>query len=71
MTRRASFMPLDPEFLADIVCPVCRGELILRGEDRLVCTACRRGYPVRDEIPILLVDESTPEDLPTEAAPPE
>jgi uncharacterized protein YbaR (Trm112 family) len=55
-------MPIDPELLADIVCPACRGELLLREETRLVCLTCRRAYPIRDDIPILLVDEATLDD---------
>ena len=55
-------MPIDAEFLEILACPACKGELVLRGEDRLYCAACRRSYPVRDEIPILLLDEAIVED---------
>lgn len=51
-------MPIDAEFLQMLACPACRGELIIRGDDRLYCAACHRSYPVRDEIPILLLDEA-------------
>jgi len=53
-------MPIDAEFLEMIACPACRGEsrLILKDNDRLYCPACRRNYPVRDEIPILLLDHA-------------
>jgi hypothetical protein len=51
-------MPIDPEFLAILACPACRGELSPRGEERLVCIRCRRSYPVRGDIPILLLDEA-------------
>ena len=54
-------MPIDAEFLAILRCPACKGELVLKGEDRLYCAACRRSYPVRDEIPVLLLDEAIPE----------
>ncbi len=53
---------IDAEFLAIIACPACKGELVLRGDDRLYCAACRRSYPVRDDIPILLLDEAIVED---------
>ncbi|MBV9182516.1 MAG: Trm112 family protein [Acidobacteria bacterium] len=48
------------EFLDMLVCPVCRTALA-EGADgaSLKCSQCRRVYPVRDEIPILLVDEAT------------
>ena len=51
-------MPLDAEFLQMLACPACRGELIIRNDDRLYCAACHRSYPVRDDIPILLLDEA-------------
>lgn len=54
-------MPIDVEFLEELACPMCKGELVLKGEDRLLCPACRRSYPVRDDIPVLLIDESSPE----------
>jgi uncharacterized protein YbaR (Trm112 family) len=48
-----------PQELMDIlVCPACRGDL--REEDPvLVCTECGLRYPVRDGIPIMLVEEAT------------
>lgn len=55
-------MPIDAEFLADIACPFCHSPLILKGEDRLLCVACRRSYPIRDDIPVLLLDEATLEE---------
>lgn len=51
-------MPIDAEFLQMLACPACRGELIIRGDDRLYCAACHRSYPVRDDIPIMLLDEA-------------
>jgi uncharacterized protein YbaR (Trm112 family) len=52
-------MKLDPALLDIIVCPDCRGALAV-DEDRseLACTACGLAYPVRDDIPVLLVDEA-------------
>lgn len=53
-------MTLDPQLLAIIVCPACRGDLApaASGADELVCAACGNAYPVRDGIPVLLVDEA-------------
>jgi uncharacterized protein YbaR (Trm112 family) len=51
-------MPIDAEFLQMLACPACRGELMIRGDDRLYCAACHRSYPVRDDIPILLLEEA-------------
>jgi uncharacterized protein len=53
-----------PQDLLDIlVCPVCKKPLLLRKEpgESLKCTECRRVYPVRDDIPIMLVDEAVTE----------
>ena len=56
---------LSPELLAIIVCPACKGELVLgeaagAGSAQLVCGSCDLAYPVRDGIPVLLVDEARP-----------
>jgi uncharacterized protein YbaR (Trm112 family) len=52
-------MRLDPALLEIIVCPDCRGELAVDEEaSELVCTSCGLAYPVRDDIPVLLVDEA-------------
>jgi uncharacterized protein YbaR (Trm112 family) len=50
-------MNLDPALLEIIVCPDCHGELAVTGEE-LVCRSCGLAYPVRDDIPVLLVDEA-------------
>ena len=51
------------DWIADLVCPACRQPLALGpGEVTLRCAACHRVYPVRDDIPILLVDEAKIED---------
>lgn len=48
---------LDADLLAIIVCPDCHGSLAETGGE-LVCTQCGLAYPVRDGIPVLLVDEA-------------
>jgi uncharacterized protein len=54
-------MSLAPELLAILVCPRCKGELEYREQEpSLVCRACALRYPVRDDIPIMLMDEATP-----------
>lgn len=54
-------MSLSPQLLAILVCPKCKGELDYRAEESsLVCNACRLRYAVRDDIPIMLIDEATP-----------
>ena len=54
-------MSLSPELLSILVCPQCRGALEYRAEEpSLVCPSCRVRYPVRDDIPVMLIDEATP-----------
>jgi len=52
-------MNLDPALLEIIVCPDCHGDLAVdEAASELVCTACGLAYPVKDDIPVLLVDEA-------------
>lgn len=52
-------MNLDPELMELVVCPACRGTLRQdAAAEELVCGSCGLAYPVRDDIPILLVDEA-------------
>jgi uncharacterized protein YbaR (Trm112 family) len=56
-------MNIDPALRAIIVCPNCHGDLAdaasPSGEEELVCQgSCGYAYPVRDDIPVLLVDEA-------------
>ncbi len=51
-------MGVDPELLEILVCPVDRQPLD-EEHDELVCRGCGRRYPVRDGIPVMLVDEAT------------
>ena len=54
-------MTLSPQLLAILVCPKCKGPLeFLESEPSLTCRACRLRYPVRDDIPIMLIDEASP-----------
>ena len=55
----------DQELLDILACPACRAEVRMEG-DRIVCTACGLRFPIRDGIPILLVDEA---ERPSTAAP--
>ena len=56
-------MAIDSELLKILVCPQCKGAIQLnpRG-DGLVCEACRLLYEIRDDIPIMLIDEAKPLD---------
>jgi hypothetical protein len=48
---------IDKELLDILACPLCRTAVKLEN-DRLVCTRCGRRYPIRDGIPVMLVDEA-------------
>ena len=55
-------MALSKDLLDILVCPKCKGEIILLDDNSgLICPACRLKYPIRDDIPVMLVDEA--EDL--------
>jgi uncharacterized protein len=56
------FMAISEELLAILVCPVCKAKVVLN-EDRsgLKCVKCNRVYPVRDDIPVMLIDQATVE----------
>ncbi len=54
---------ISPDLLEILACPVCRKPLVLRGEDALKCNECKRVYPIRNDIPILLEHEATIEQL--------
>jgi len=46
---------LDPKLLEILACPACHGTLKQEGNE-LICESCGRHYPIRDGIPVLLVD---------------
>ena len=50
-------MNVDPKLLELLVCPDCHGELIEQG-DVLICQQCGLHYPVRDGVPIMLIEEA-------------
>jgi uncharacterized protein len=49
---------IDKGLLEILVCPVCKKRLTEKN-DALKCSQCRRLYPVRDNIPIMLIDQAT------------
>jgi uncharacterized protein YbaR (Trm112 family) len=60
-------MPIDPKLLSILACPLCKTEVRLTTDEKgLKCTRCSRVYPIRDDIPVMLLDEATIEpDRPT------
>lgn len=54
-------MPIDSRLLEILCCPACHGEIAPVNDDQgLECAKCGRIYPVRDDIPVMLVDEASP-----------
>lgn len=54
-------MSLSKELLEILACPKCKGELALQADGtRIKCAACSLAYPVRDGIPVMLIDEAEP-----------
>lgn len=52
-------MTISRDLLDILACPVCKGELLLLDDGSgLVCSACQVKYPIREGIPVMLVDEA-------------
>lgn len=48
---------IDKRLLEILACPACRGDVALEG-DKIKCKKCLREYPIKDDIPIMLIDEA-------------
>ena len=56
-------MAVDPELLEILACPNCKTPVILvKNGAALKCGTCKRVYPIKDDIPVMLIDEATIED---------
>ena len=54
---------LDPRLLEILACPVCKKQVrVIPDGTGLLCQECRRVFPIQDDIPIMLVEESRPEE---------
>ena len=52
-------MALSKELLEILVCPLDKADLELKPDGSgLRCTRCKRVYPIRDDIPVMLIDEA-------------
>jgi uncharacterized protein YbaR (Trm112 family) len=53
-------MPVDPALLEILVCPECKAAVkLVKNDTALRCEKCHRVYPIKDDIPVMLVDEAT------------
>lgn len=48
---------IDKELLDILACPACKADVRMES-DRIVCVGCGRRYPIKDDIPIMLIDEA-------------
>ena len=54
-------MAISKELLEILACPKCKGDIQLtEKQDGLVCNACKLMYPIKDDIPVMLIDEAIP-----------
>jgi uncharacterized protein YbaR (Trm112 family) len=61
--RKVIPMAISQELLEILACPACKAKVELKPDDSgLKCVECKRVYPIRDDIPVMLVDEATIED---------
>jgi uncharacterized protein len=52
-------MAIDEELLEILACPKCKGDIHLNDNgDGLICDACRLMYPIKENIPVMLIDEA-------------
>lgn len=52
-------MAIDKELLDILACPKCKGDIILAEKgDGLICDKCKLIYPIKDDIPVMLIDEA-------------
>jgi uncharacterized protein YbaR (Trm112 family) len=55
-------MPIDQELLEILACPKCKTPVkLVKNGAGLKCETCKRVYPIKDDIPVMLIDEATVE----------
>lgn len=53
-------MSINPKLLEILACPVCKTDIKLTADEKgLKCVQCHRVYPIKDDIPVMLIDEAT------------
>jgi uncharacterized protein YbaR (Trm112 family) len=58
-------MEIEPKLLDILVCPACRESVApLAGDAGIACRGCGRTYPVRDGIPVMLIEEAASPESP-------
>ncbi|MGZ5496472.1 MAG: Trm112 family protein [Candidatus Aminicenantales bacterium] len=55
-------MPISPALLAMLACPLCKADVRLTADEKgLKCVCCHRVYPIKDDIPVMIIDEAVVE----------
>lgn len=57
LVSRLRVKMIDDELLNILACPACKADVKLQ-EQKIVCTKCGRRYPIKDGIPVMLIDEA-------------
>jgi len=53
-------MAISQDLLEILACPACKAKVELQTDGTaLKCVQCRRVYPIRDDIPVMLIEEAT------------
>ena len=61
LNHRETGMAISQELLDILACPKCKGDIYLNDtKDGLICDHCKLLYEIRDDIPIMLIDEAKP-----------
>jgi uncharacterized protein YbaR (Trm112 family) len=52
-------MAINPELLDILVCPKCKGQIYMdESQNNIICDNCRLRYEIRDDIPIMLIEQA-------------
>jgi len=55
-------MPINTSLLAILACPLCQTDVRLTADEKgLKCVSCQRVYPIKDDIPVMIIDEAVVE----------
>jgi uncharacterized protein YbaR (Trm112 family) len=59
--QKGDSMAIKQELLDILACPKCKGDIYLnKTQDGLICDNCKLLYEIKDDIPIMLIDEAKP-----------
>lgn len=52
-------MPISTQLLAILACPLCKADVKLTSDEKgLKCVSCHRVFPIKDDIPVMIIDEA-------------